>query len=125
MSGYVYSDVRVDLRRGLLLLYRVDKKPAQLRKFRIHQFHIFIRSNNFSSESLSEIECIIKSNPHISYIMVMEFKYLNPFPLEQSNYYHQLNEHITSRDYQRYCAVRRVNSDEKSDTNHRTTTTVV
>ena len=26
---------------------------------------------------------------------LMEFKYLNPLPLEQSNYYHQLNEHIT------------------------------
>ena len=30
----------------------------------------------------------------------MEFKYLNPLPLEQSNYYHQLNGLITSSDDQ-------------------------
>ena len=31
---------------------------------------------------------------------LMEFKYLNPLPLEQSNYYHQLNGLITSSDDQ-------------------------
>ena len=31
---------------------------------------------------------------------LMEFKYLNPLPLEQSNYDHQLNELITSSDDQ-------------------------
>ena len=31
---------------------------------------------------------------------LMEFKYLNPLPLEQSNYYHQLNRLITSSDDQ-------------------------
>ena len=32
--------------------------------------------------------------------ILIEFKYLNPLPLEQSNYYHQLNRLITSSDDQ-------------------------
>ena len=41
---------------------------------------------------------------------LMEFKYLNPLPLEQSNYYHQLNGLITSSDDQQ----REVCWDEKN-----------